>query len=750
MTEDTRPQLGAASEPPRALPPGPSSAAAPSRALPAAPSPEAADAPPRSDEPSEAPPGGSSTVPPASTLPPFPHAHPPGLAPDPRSTLRPIVTLAGDKFAWANGARAMFAVGIPFAFVTAVGGVANGASAAVGGYAVLYATRDPYARRARVLAAVGLGLAVAYALGALVAGHAWPGVCTLTVVAAAATFLCSALRVGRPGGYMFTLVCAMGTFLPPDPAGIPADVGLLLLGTASAWLVSMSGWLVRPHHPEHVAIADAFRAVAGFLDAIGGEQLDAQRHKASGALYDAWVALIGADSKHADRSGEVRRLQVLVRRVFDIFHAGEVLAEERSRPLPPQIGDLVRGLADAVGQPERTPELPAFLDDAETDGQRELRASLRKAANASAQCAIPGASPLQGERPRALELVRAAAGPASLIVPVSVRTGLAVGAATAVAALLPIVHPSWVAIGAAAALQGGNAVLDLEKALQRAIGTFLGVAIVVLFLHDLSPGPWAIVALVSLLYGAAQTVMRRNLVVGVACITPVPLLLVGAGLHGSHVGDLAPTRLLDMLLGLGVGLFTSFVLWRRASTGRLPAALGRAIRAEALLLKAAVTGNAEENAKWLRLRTAVRRELVDAWNAYESALGELAGRRASAERAWPVLIVVQRLGFRLMTAPLKPSVPAEEALPGDDAAALDRYLQELASAAEERRAPVPPELPELWGHPVLRQHLKRLARALTEAAQPPAPGFASHFLAGLSEPPRRVREAEMPSTGQLR
>ncbi|MGR6999508.1 FUSC family protein [Yinghuangia aomiensis] len=182
--------------------------------------------------------------------------------------------------------------------------------------------------------------------------------------------------------------------------------------------------------------------------------------------------------------------------------------------------------------------------------------------------------------------MHAAAGPASLIVPVSVRTGLAVGAATALAALLPIVHPSWVAIGAAAALQGGNAVLDLEKALQRAIGTFLGVAIVVLFLHDLSPGPWAIVVLVVAAVRrradrhAPQPRGRRRVHHPGAA---APRRRRAARQPTS--GDLAPTRLLDMLLGLGVGLFTSFVLWRRASTGRLPAALGRAIRAEALLLK---------------------------------------------------------------------------------------------------------------------------------------------------------------------
>lgn len=704
-------------------------------------------------------------------LPPFPEEHPPDLGHSAAGTLRPIVTLAEDRFAWANGVRAALGVGLPFALVTAIDGVAHGATAAIGGYAVLYASREPYARRARVLAAVGLGLAASYAAGSVVAGNRWVIAVVIAVVAATATFMCGALRVGRPGGYMFTLVCAMGTFATGGRADIPENVGLLLIGCAGAWLVSMSGWLVRPDHPEHVAIADAFQAVAGFLDAIGGPRVDAARHQASQAVYHAWTTLLRADGRRSRLSGEARRLQVLVRRAHDIFHAGELLAEERARPLPPEIGDAVRGLADAVGRPRLSPALPMLLADTETNGQRQLRTALRAAVRAAGEPAMPQGEVLKGDRPRTLELLKAAASRASPLPPTAVRTGLAVGAATGVAEILPIVHPSWVAIGAAAALQGGNAILDLGSALQRAIGTFIGVAVVTVFLYDLEPGSWMTVAMVALLYGAAQTVMRRNLVAGVAFITPVPLLLVGAGTQDHRVGDLASTRLLDMLLGLGIGVFASFLLWRRASTERLPAALGRAIRAEGMMLRAVVAGEAEEGSTaWQRTRTAVRRELIDLWTVYESSLGELVGRRGSVERLWPAVVIVQRLGFRLMAAPLKPASDrfadyqaaldpggiavygktGDEPFTDEDAERLDAYVQELAAAAEERRAPVPPELPELWGHPVLRQHLKRLTYALASGARRTGAGVAAQFLTGLSAAPHRVREADLPRAGQSR
>src|SRR4051794_23854446 len=139
------------------------------------------------------------------TLPPFPALHPPELEPD--NAIKPIVKLTGTGFTWAAGARAALGVGIPFAIVTAVLGIGDATFAALGGYTVLYAAKEPYARRAIILALVGLGLAAALGCGSLAAGSVILYVPVITLVATVATFLCGALQVGRPGGYMFTLVC---------------------------------------------------------------------------------------------------------------------------------------------------------------------------------------------------------------------------------------------------------------------------------------------------------------------------------------------------------------------------------------------------------------------------------------------------------------------------------------------------------------------------------------------------------------
>ena len=644
-------------------------------------------------------------------------------------------------------------MGIPFAVVTATLDYGHGTTAALGGYTVLYAAKEPYARRGVTLALVGAGLAVAFGLGSLAAGSPWAYIPCITLVAMVATFLCGALEVERPGGYMFTLLAALGAFLPYRPDLIPERVGLVLAGAAGAWIVSMSGWLVRPRHPEHAALAACFEAIADFYESIGHGPGDIARHRASEAVHVAWVTVLRADTRRNRRTGEARRLRVLCRRALDLFQAAQMLAVERSRPEPSEIPDTVRALAGAVGKPTLVPSLPAVLSDTETSAERYLRIVLKAATHAAGQPAVAEGHVIQGRRPTARERLRAACDRASIVPTTAARTGLGVGGATLVAGLLPILHPAWVAIAAGAALQGGNVALDFGRVVQRAIGTLAGVAVIALFLHNVQPDPWAVVLLVGLLFGATQTVIGRNLALGAALVTPVGLFLAAAGRPGAHVGDFAATRVVDTILGLSVGLLASLVLWPRASAARLPRQLGRAIRAEALLMNSTLSGKAADTVAWARTRRATRRELLDLWTIYEGALGEFTGPRMDAERLWPAIVTTQRLGYRLMITPERHRTDPPEPIPDDELSELDAYFDELAAAAEQRRAPRLPELPDLWGHAVYRQHLKRLGQNLAVAAEPaPAwqlPGFVQRR---LPPPPTRflrgARRAPDPDTGQ--
>src|SRR3954452_20171111 len=107
---------------------------------------------------------------------------------------------------WPPAVRAAVAVAIPLVVLFAADRIALAAWAGFGAFTGLYARDEPYALRARTLAAVGAGLVAAVAVGTAV-GAAGSLVLTSIVIgllATLATLLCAAIRTGPPGALFLT------------------------------------------------------------------------------------------------------------------------------------------------------------------------------------------------------------------------------------------------------------------------------------------------------------------------------------------------------------------------------------------------------------------------------------------------------------------------------------------------------------------------------------------------------------------
>ena len=132
--------------------------------------------------------------------------------------------------------------------------------AALGVLAAIYSRYEPYRRRASRLAIAGAMITGAILLGSLSAHLDWSPSARLVLVALAAgsaTLIALVTRIGAPGPIM--VIFAAGAAVAGSPS--LADVGLRTLfalgGAAIAWLVCMSGYLVRPSAPAVLAVRRA-------------------------------------------------------------------------------------------------------------------------------------------------------------------------------------------------------------------------------------------------------------------------------------------------------------------------------------------------------------------------------------------------------------------------------------------------------------------------------------------------------------
>ncbi|MET8478136.1 FUSC family protein, partial [Streptomyces clavifer] len=129
-----------------------------------------------------------------------------------------------------------------------------------GSLCALYGHNLPYARRARTVVGVVLGMVAGLAV-ALFTASATDSTAVLiavgAVLAAAQRTLCDATRIGPPGNVIFTFITSAALFAPQEPGQVPGHLALALAAGAFSWLVTVGPALGRREGPERRATARA-------------------------------------------------------------------------------------------------------------------------------------------------------------------------------------------------------------------------------------------------------------------------------------------------------------------------------------------------------------------------------------------------------------------------------------------------------------------------------------------------------------
>ncbi|MEU2199564.1 FUSC family protein [Isoptericola sp. NPDC019482] len=396
----------------------------------------------------------------------------------------------------AAALRVGAAAAVVLALSAAVGRTDLAAFASLGALVILYGRYEPYRRRATLLAGVAAVFVAAFLLTASLTAAGAPTLVVLAVVAlvaGVATALCALVRTGPPGASIVVFAAAGGMVGPLTWSDVGERGVAFALGAAVAWVVGMSGWLVRPSAPARLAVRRAADAVRTSLDA--GPDDPGTARAASAAVARAREVL--ADDLSRRRTRDTAR-------VLAAELAAVAKALEPSAPSAP--GDAARAVAPADALPPR----------------RRLRDDVRTTWR------VPGWR-LAGVR--------------------VVLASVVAGAGTLAAGLS---HPAWAQLGATATLQGASTHHAVVRALQRGGGTVLGALLAwPLLAAHLSFA--ATCAVVVVLQVVTEVVVGRHYGLAMLTITPMALLMTSLGGSVDPAG-IAASRALDTVLGAVVGV----------------------------------------------------------------------------------------------------------------------------------------------------------------------------------------------------
>jgi uncharacterized membrane protein YccC len=602
--------------------------------------------------------------------------------------LEELVRTPAPAVPWRDVVRYALSIPIPLAIAVAVaGGIRIGPALGAGVIATMGALAGCLApipgplrdHVRRTLAATGFG-AVGLSIGHSLAGSGWLPVVAIAVLSAVAALI-SAVNAALSLGSLQLLVyaaLASGLVFPLPRA---AELGWFFAGAGWAAVLTLVQSLTEPSDPDRTAVAGVFTRTGELLEASGTPGSDDARRALTTALNAAYDRVIRSRGRTAGRNRQLSELAGVLNAAAPLIEAAVAAARSGVAADPADVAG-VRALAASLrGTAELPPDRPAALESGPAV-HREIRHGLRLAWNVvgdpEERAGAAAIRPEVGFRAQLRELVdRTLASSESRSF--AVRLALCMSIAEVARQHVSTPRPYWVLLTVAIVLKPDFGSI-FTRAVQRGLGTLIGVLVGSALLALLPRSPWL---LVPMAVAAAGLPWARAANFGLFSVFQTPVIILLLDLAAPGGAALVGARLTDTLLGCAIVLLVGYLLW--PATWRAP--LDEALRAAALALdafvEAAFTGDAGERR---RARRRNYRALTELQTQLQRRLAEPPPISTRAAAWWPVIVQLERTSDAVTEA----VIATRGGEPPPDlaqVAVLRRAIRELETDVRTHRVP---------------------------------------------------------------
>ncbi|SNS09993.1 Uncharacterized membrane protein YccC [Geodermatophilus saharensis] len=629
--------------------------------------------------------------------------------------LEELVRTSPPPVPWRDVARFAVTLPAPLAVALAVGGESALGAGVFATTGALAATLAPQGgplrdRLRRIAAAVGLG-AVGLVAGQLAAGGGPVPVVVVAVLAAAAALISAIGSAMSLGALQLLIYTALASGLQ-TPLPAVAELAWFAAGAAWATLTVLGQAATEPSDPDRAAVAAVFTRIAGLLTAVGTDATETARRDLTAALNAAYDRVIRSRSISSGRNRELSELAGVLNAAAPLVEAA-VASARTAVPADPHDVTAVHALASAVtGSRELPAERPAALEDGPAP-RRAVRHGVRLAwavvGDPEERAGAAVAPPRPSLRERLRDLADRTVGSPDTR-DFAVRLVLCMTIAEVARQLLPIERPYWVLLTVAIVLKPDFGSV-FTRAVQRGVGTLIGVLIGSLLLSFLPRNGWVVVAMA---VAAALLPWARGANFGLFSVfqTPVIILLLDLAVPGGP--DLVGARLLDTLIGCAIVLVAGYLVWPQTWRAPLDEAMGATVVALDGFVGAAFGGG--DPADRRRARRRAYRAMTELTTQLQRRLAEPPPISTRAAAWWPVIVQLERTADAVTEAVIATDAGGPAPDPGQ-VAVLRRALRELE---DDVRAHRPPDDAEIHADGVLAPVAREVdaARRLVRDAAP--------------------------------
>jgi len=549
-------------------------------------------------------------------------------------------------FPWSKAINAAICAGVPVIIGILAGDLRLGLLSAIGGFSYLYVCNEPYARRAKKIFFVAIGISLSVGLGTLAAPYPLLIVLIVGFIGAIVTFIFGVLKIPGPSAIFFVLSFIMTTGMAIDPSAAPIRTALVLMSGLFAWIISMVGWFFNPHGPEIKALKEVYLALAAFSEAIGSENINNVRHRTVNALKESEETLLVGYIPWKN-SFLFNRLSLLNEQANKLFLEMLELHSNRNTKLPKEFGEMLRKLSMGIELNDGEAITIAPLD---LQLNPEYHNFLEIIYDAEAIINIPLTYIGHGIKilkPSLKMKFTKACDKDSIVFINAVRYGVILSISTMIAFSFHFTRPYWIPLSCAAVMSGSTIMSTFHRAIQRSFGTIIGL-IIAIIIFKLQPQGFMIVIINMLLTAMTELFIVKNYAVAAVFITPNALLLAEASTQMRNVSYFATARITDIVIGSIIGLIGIYITGHRSASSRLPGLMTKLIRSQARVL-VRLTSNSKINnsgdIKWIKEKMTI--DFMNFKTAYTTALGEIPNNEKMLEMLWPAFFSLEHISYLL-------------------------------------------------------------------------------------------------------
>ncbi|MEU4539747.1 FUSC family protein [Streptosporangium sp. NPDC023825] len=613
------------------------------------------------------------------------------------------VRLAPAPLQWWPMLRMAVAVTFPLLLGLATGDVTAGLLPALGAMNAGMADRGgPYRARIVLMGAAGVAGALGYLVGSAVHGHGWWIVPVVVAVSVVSALISTSGATGSAAGLQLLVMTAIASGIGL-PGASEANALAFLLGVLWVIVLVAADWPFHPRAPERAAVIEVYQA----LDRLLSDRDAPALAEFNTTIKRGYDVVLGARSPAAGLDPGRTRLVALLNQASLIRNALLSLRYEGREPLAEAVS-AVRAVAGSLaGGP--APRMPPC--EPGSPAARALYFAVRGAAElVSGGDVAADQLPYEpvGYRSRILAVVEQM-WRGHLVRVYTVRLALCMGVAAAFSASGWFERSYWMMLTVALVLKPDFGSV-FARAVQRALGTFVGALIGTLMLVLVPYGPLLLVP-IAVCAALMPYGLQRNWGLMSTFQAPLVLLLVDLLTRGGP--DLGRVRMLDTLIGCVIVLVLGYLPWPASWEAPVGPRLADAVAATANYLRHAFD---TEHTGRARLRRGVYDALGDLRTVFQRALAEpsVISRRvttwmpamAALEQVADAIVVIVACAERGVPPPSEAAVRAlagslediagdirEGRDPGDPGICVEESLEPVHSAVRGLRDTVSGDRP---------------------------------------------------------